>query len=682
MPRFVWSTYFRAPLFVGLFVGGYWASLHLPILSEWTNEGLVLRILSDVSASHYEEVSTPAFAYALACTIVATAGGLALSFLISDVLVVRLALWLAKRPILRAKSRAEFKEHFAALRKTVAKDGLVGFAWDDFANTCVIRDRNSEPVLATARPQSFLNIGLARDRLFSLKLMPTIPGYFVGIGLLLTFIGLVIALSKAAATAGGGDAKQVTASLGELLNAATFKFSTSIAGLFSSIALSILFRVYSITIERGFDEFSRDIENRVRYWAPQTVAFEALQTQEEQLHNLKEINDVQFFQRFGRTIEPALQGAMTKAIEPLTAKLEDTVDKLNQTSQTGVEGLLRQFTDSMHQGAGKEIREVALVLGEVKDSLKTVQSQMSGSGEDFSRRMFELADKFGEMLAKSSGEFATARTDAASSIAAVSKEAATAVQDGLARVLEQLGTQMGAFQTALSGFQETLGRDAERASTKSREAIESASAAAAKAAADTADGIKSGLGEVVAQMRADAERMSLALKSVEASLVVQAKSIREAESGSNAAASAFARVAETVAASARPLLQSSEQIASASTTIAAAARSSVDALAASQHAARELAESLQSHHEALERAWTNYSGRFENIDQSLATAVQALAQESTKQQENIARFVRDVDEGCAKAVVSLRGAADAMTQNTEDLSETLDDFLSKIRQTV
>jgi hypothetical protein len=94
-------------LFAGLFVAGYWASLYLPILSEWTNEGLVLRILSEVSAGRYEEVSTPAFAYALACTIVATAGGLAVAFLISDVIVVRLAL-LAKRPILKTKSRAEF----------------------------------------------------------------------------------------------------------------------------------------------------------------------------------------------------------------------------------------------------------------------------------------------------------------------------------------------------------------------------------------------------------------------------------------------------------------------------------------------------------------------------------------------------------------------------------------------
>jgi hypothetical protein len=58
MPRFVWSTYFRAPLFAGLFALGYWASLHLPIISEWANESLVVQVLSEVAAGHYDDVST------------------------------------------------------------------------------------------------------------------------------------------------------------------------------------------------------------------------------------------------------------------------------------------------------------------------------------------------------------------------------------------------------------------------------------------------------------------------------------------------------------------------------------------------------------------------------------------------------------------------------------------------
>ena len=60
--------------------------------------------------------------------------------------------------------------------------------------------------------------------------------------------------------------------------------------------------------------------------------------------------------------------------------------------------------------------------------------------------------------------------------------------------------------------------------------------------------------------------------------------------------------------------------------------------------------------------------------------MRALAEETTKQQENISRFVREVDDGCAKAVTSLQNIANSLAQNTEDLGETLEDFLEKVRQ--
>jgi hypothetical protein len=96
----------------------------------------------------------------------------------------------------------------------------------------------------TVRPQSFINLTDARGELFGLKMMGSIPGYFVGLGLLLTFIGLVLALDKAAGSTAAGSAEAMTESLNELLAAATFKFSTSIAGLGASLALALIFRTY------------------------------------------------------------------------------------------------------------------------------------------------------------------------------------------------------------------------------------------------------------------------------------------------------------------------------------------------------------------------------------------------------------------------------------------------------
>ena len=203
----------------------------------------------------------------------------------------------------------------------------------------------------------------------------------------------------------------------------------------------------------------------------------------------------------------------------------------------------------------------------MKEALQAVQGRLSGSGEDFSRRMLELADNFGKLISESGAQFAAAKASVSQDMTNVGREAATAVQEALREVLAQVGAQMGSFQSALTGFQDRIGHETEIVTTKSREAAEAATAAATKAAIDSAEGIRTGLTDVVAELRADVEQISIAFKSSEAALNAQAQSVRDATGGSNAAASAFAQVAKDVSSAAGPLLQASERIARATEAI-------------------------------------------------------------------------------------------------------------------
>src|SRR5690606_34540730 len=112
-------------------------------------------------------------------------------------------------------------------------------AWIEFEETLFDKD-SAQAIGNTVRPQVFFNPGVARERLGGLKMMNAVPGYFVGVGLLLTFVGLVFALYKAGTAASAGDAGVMASEMAGLLRIATFKFSTSISGLAASIVLSIL----------------------------------------------------------------------------------------------------------------------------------------------------------------------------------------------------------------------------------------------------------------------------------------------------------------------------------------------------------------------------------------------------------------------------------------------------------
>ena len=72
--------------------------------------------------------------------------------------------------------------------------------------------------------------------------MQSLPGYFTSLGLILTFIGLVVALYFAAKGFRSGNMAEARGSIVQLLNAASFKFLTSVTALASAMLISIFLR--------------------------------------------------------------------------------------------------------------------------------------------------------------------------------------------------------------------------------------------------------------------------------------------------------------------------------------------------------------------------------------------------------------------------------------------------------
>jgi chemotaxis protein histidine kinase CheA len=494
----------------------------------------------------------------------------------------------------------------------------------------------------------------------------------------------------------------MTHSLRDLLNAATFKFSTSIAGLLSSLVLSLIFRSYSILIEQGFDRFCRTLEARLNSVTPQALAFRTLQVHRQQLVELQQMNTAQYFERLGTAIAPAIGDAVTEAVAPLTEKLNETAGRLQHESKKGTEDLLKQFGETVKGSVGRELQELAGVLSQTTDALKSMRDDLSSTGDKFAEKISEATNAFVHLVQDASAKLsqsnegsreaieqalralALAAEDARKRIdestSQAGRSAADVMNQGLQNVLAKVTSQMESFQTTISGLQETIARESAASVARSRASIEAAAQDAARSASEGADAIRVGLGDIVSTLRADVEKMSTALKLSEAAFASQAKAADATAERSGAAAEAFGRVAENVNNASLPLLQASERIARSTDSMSQAVRSAAESLANSQTAARALAETLQENHSKLEALWSGYSEKFDKVDASLAGAITTLASETTRYQERIKEFVNQIDTDCAKAITSLQGIVSGLDQNTEDLSETFGQFLSKLSE--
>ncbi len=645
------------------------------------------------------------FIFSLAYGIGAVALSLMFCFLLLHVTTIVFTLWYYRRKIERTDGLEAFAaEYDQSIYEPFKQSRLIGHAWREFDETLVKPVPGEQPVIRnTVRPQSFLNIGMARERLFGLKMLAGIPGYFVAVGLLLTFTGIVLALYKAGEASSGQDVSVMQAAMTELLQIASFKFATSIAGLGASLILSIVFKTFAIWIEGSFSSFCEALERKLKYVPPQSLAIEMNEAAKEQRDQLKEINSDKFFAQMGAQLEPQIQSAFTAAMSPINTSISAALDRISETSQTGVSDMLNQFTNSVQGSAGTELRELAETLKAMQVTLAETQNGVKGSGEDFARRMNESAenlnrlvsdaadalgagaarnrDDLAEIMSAMKATFENANAQIDAQLGSAAGAASSRIEEAMGRVLEKLEGQVGNVSNNMASFDTKLREGLSQTQEEIQKAQLSAAETVASVAQSSAEAIREGLADAIASIRAEVERFEGALSNSGSALTSQASAIGDATSQTRLVSDAFAKTANDVRVAAAPLIQSSEKIASATTGFEESLRIAVESLSASQQASGELATSIRGQGEQLIETWREYEGRFVRIDEALAKTIGDLAGATERQGEMLGRYTSDVDKGLAQAVTQLSASLNDIQDSVEEFGGAVTDLKAALQTT-
>lgn len=249
-------------LLVGFIAAGYLLYAN----QEWQNwiSGAAWYLVKPIVGRAIELINAPAFVYVISSLLLLAAAALSLAYWfrvvrprIARFRALSFAIYGLPGPggpespmdamrVLGAtlRERELFTGAWAAFQTQVARDGAIPeIPFSYFAA--------SDPAARDAEPRG---------------LMQALPGYFTSIGLIFTFIGLVVALYFAARGFRSGDMEEARVSILQLLNAASFKFLTSVAALIGSLIISVFLR-FSDSIMRGEAENSiARIESYVSVW--------------------------------------------------------------------------------------------------------------------------------------------------------------------------------------------------------------------------------------------------------------------------------------------------------------------------------------------------------------------------------------------------------------------------------
>lgn len=676
----LWSAAVRIPLFWCLVLGALYALAPVVPYSNWR---LIFGVTGQSQDSLLELVTHKDFAFALASAIVQFGLALGAAFFLGHVVLIRAALRGAVRALGPA-GEERFAAGFDRVAQRLRRHALIGHGWRAFEETLV---RGDGVVRNTVRPQAFINLGAARERLFGLKMMASIPGFFVGLGLLLTFIGLVFALNKAAGSTTAGSASAMTAALSGLLDAATFKFSTSIAGLGTSLVLSLAFRVYQIWIEGAFESLCRALEARMRYQPPQRVAAESVDLLAAQRDQLKEINSETFFARIGEGIAPQLRAAFAEAIGPVSSSLDRTVAELQQASRTGVESLVENFVDKLDQGTGRELSRVTETLTGLREGLEGIRTSLGQSGQEVSDRLAEAAGNLSRVVA-----------EAGTALGRSAEGVAGSMETAMERVTGRFDAQSAAFGDRMTGLQSVVAQQIEESGRFVRQAGEAAASASTQAAGEAAtaakeattavvEGMRAAMAETTGRLGEDVERLSQALQAMEAAFRAGIEHMDGVGARSRETANAFAKVAADVGAASQPLLAGAERVEKAADEMAKSIADAVTAVSATQRAGSGIAEELSRHLKefgqvwtGVGRVWTQYESRFKDVDDALGKAVQRFGEEISRNQDAMRVFVQDVDRHTEAIVKNIGSAVNDLDNSVQELNETISPLIRSMKQ--
>lgn len=584
------------------------------------------------------------------------------------------------------KGKVEFAEAMPKIENLMLGTRYLRHSWQKFRETLIepSGDEGSgrKVVLNTARPQNYFNTAEAGLRF---PLYRAMPNLLVGIGLLLTFFGLVTALFfTTAAIKGATDLAASQDALRNLLYVASFKFYTSIAGLGGSIVLTLALRYGTSAIEKSFDALASTLESKLVFVTPESIAFDHYREAQEQTRNLRLFN-TEVAISVGKRIEEALAATLpaylAQAMAPIGKSLDEVANKLTSMNEGAIEGMAGSFVDKLQGATGDQMHGMATTLADLRASLEQMNHGMKESGSalaaNVARSSEEMREAISAMTAalgesanrmtagseQASGRFNEELATATKTFEAVSARMATRIEEAVDAVTRGLVTESGSIGEKVTDA-------AIRAGEESRAKV----VGAGTDLADTLSGIGQQLTDAVNRMQESLIGTVREMSNIERSIAQHVASIGQLSKVTQDTEGAMAISARSMLEAGAPLAESSRLIAEASRRIADSTGSSEVSITGAQTEIRNVAQLMQTTLQATAQQWENYEKRFKGVDDSLGLVLDRIIQSVQENLEALSAFVEKIDEKLSGAVDKLGGGIDELGE----FAQTMEQLTAKL----
>lgn len=274
--------------------------------------------------------------------------------------------------------------------------------WEDF-----IRDREGTTHPHRGRDISTLDPAeiFYEDAVFGAynrNFAVTLAGFFTGLGIFGTFLGLVIGLGQIDTSPG-----QMFQSVGGLVGGMSTAFYTSLIGIFFSLAWLVLDRVLLDRVQKATNEFLHAVRNKYPVESPDRLLHHLLnveQSENEAIHASKQLLEEQkgILQSLTVDLAVALEEAFTASLdkkfmpklEEMTGAIEGLSTQIGDRQVEALDEMVRTFQDRLSSELHGHLDSLASSLSKAAEWQERVHSQL-GSLTD---RLSDAAGRQAELV--------------------------------------------------------------------------------------------------------------------------------------------------------------------------------------------------------------------------------------------------------------------------------------------
>lgn len=555
----------------------------------------------------------------------------------------------------RQKQQRFFYENFEDVSTEVGNIASLSHAWHEFVESTFygVGESDRRVVYVSHPPSHYFHRDSVLGARINLLQFMAFPNYLIGLGLLLTFLGIAAALQVAQAGLAAEDGGQQA--MRELLAVASTKFISSLFGILLSLLLSFWQRTRLKDIQRSLDDFCERLELCTEYKSTAKLLYD---NNEEQRRHTLALNSMatNIADGIGTVLSNQLPSSVANALEPLAVEIRGLAQKFSSSNENALQNVLEEFLNQMRKSTGDDMDALMGSMRTLKSSLDELVERMQSMGENFGSETRASSARMTDAIENFSASFVPVQhgiTHFASSLSSLETMAARIEQAG--------GSISGAANLShesMSQFAGTVG-DISSHIAPLQALLQQMTEALVKMTG-TAD-----------QLESAGRTIALAANGFRSS----SESMVDAGGRFQEKVQIFERVADGISGTVTTLERASGHVSTASAPLSDLSRGMINALQQLQETEKRIQQSnqelknmlngLEKFSELIPTLWEQYEHRFRQVDGDLAKAFNELTTQSDVFHSSVRNFVEQLDDTFTKSLQGLSGAIQELTEERE-----------------